>query len=450
MQPAIARYLPRDMAILGLIEAALSFAAIYAVITMADTSGTLPIIADMPLHDAFGLAAVMTLTAAATGAVIGLYRFDVCLDRKRLLAKAGLAAMAAIAIALPLRNKPLSAISAAEALFLAKMLTAWLATITLIRLIYRCAAGARHLRRRILLIGEPDPVRLFKGYLQSRRGRAFVPVTLQPPGIGWKLAREQGIWGIVAVGGEPPAPTMAALLDCKLRGLKILTSAAFHEEFLGRIDLDALTANDLLIGQGFGTTRSGAVAKRATDVILAITMLILALPLMAITALAIKADSPGPVLCRQRRIGQFGRPFTLFTFRTMTADAEADGHPRSAHKRDSRVTRVGRFIRANHIDELPQLANVITGEMSLVGPRPERPHFVEHLTRTMPFYRLRAYVKPGLTGWAQVNVPHGASVEDAREKLAYDLYYVKHRSIMTDAAILLSTIRVMLFREEAR
>ena len=134
----------------------------------------------------------------------------------------------------------------------------------------------------------------------------------------------------------------------------------------------------------------------------------------------------------------------------MTADAEAGGSPRWAQKQDPRITRVGRFIRATRIDELPQLANVIRGEMSLVGPRPERPHFVEQLARAIPFYRQRAYVKPGLTGWAQVNFPYGASVEDAREKLAYDLYYVKNRTIMLDMIILISTIRVVLFREGAR
>jgi lipopolysaccharide/colanic/teichoic acid biosynthesis glycosyltransferase len=174
------------------------------------------------------------------------------------------------------------------------------------------------------------------------------------------------------------------------------------------------------------------------------------LPLMAMTALAIKIDGPGPVLYRQQRVGRFDRTFTLFKFRSMIADAEASGYPRWAQKQDPRVTRIGRFIRATRIDELPQLANVIRGEMSLVGPRPERPHFVEQLTRAIPFYRQRAYVKPGLTGWAQVNFPYGASVEDAREKLAYDLYYVKHRTIMLDLIILMSTIRVVLSREGAR
>jgi exopolysaccharide biosynthesis polyprenyl glycosylphosphotransferase len=224
----------------------------------------------------------------------------------------------------------------------------------------------------------------------------------------------------------------------------------FCENYLGRIDLDTLTVNDLLLSESLAASKVSAAVKRACDIVFGTLMLVLTLPLMAMTAVAIKVDSQGPVFYRQQRVGRFDRPFTVFKFRSMTADAEACGNPRWAQNRDPRVTRIGRFIRATRIDELPQLANVIRGEMSLVGPRPERPHFVEQLTRVIPFYRQRTYVKPGLTGWAQVNFPYGASVEDAREKLAYDLYYVKNRSIMLDLIILISTIRVVLFREGAR
>ena len=146
----------------------------------------------------------------------------------------------------------------------------------------------------------------------------------------------------------------------------------------------------------------------------------------------------------------YGAPFTLLKFRSMVTNAEAEGAPRWAAKRDPRVTRVGAFIRSIRIDELPQLLNVLQGEMSLIGPRPERPHFVTQLTQVIPFYNERSYVKPGITGWAQVNFPYGASVEDAREKLSYDLYYVKNRSTFLDLLILVSTVRVILFREGAR
>jgi exopolysaccharide biosynthesis polyprenyl glycosylphosphotransferase len=179
-------------------------------------------------------------------------------------------------------------------------------------------------------------------------------------------------------------------------------------------------------------------------------LLLLTLPLMVLAAVMIRLESAGPVLYRQTRVGLHGQPFTLLKFRSMAMNAEEAGQPRWATQQDPRITRVGSFIRPMRIDELPQLINVLRGEMSLVGPRPERPMFVEELARAIPFYRERSYVKPGITGWAQVNFPYGASVEDARQKLSYDLYYVKNCSLLLDLFILLATIRVILFREGAR
>jgi lipopolysaccharide/colanic/teichoic acid biosynthesis glycosyltransferase len=184
-------------------------------------------------------------------------------------------------------------------------------------------------------------------------------------------------------------------------------------------------------------------------VLLGGTLLLFTLPLMLVAALAIKLDSRGPVLYWQERVGLHGRTFTLLKFRSMRTDAEARG-PVWAAQRDPRVTRVGGFLRLTRIDELPQLVCVLRGAMSLIGPRPERPHFVAQLEQVLPFYRDRALAKPGLTGWAQVNYPYGASVEDARAKLSYDLYYVKHRSLLLDLLILLATVRVVLFQRGAR
>jgi len=163
----------------------------------------------------------------------------------------------------------------------------------------------------------------------------------------------------------------------------------------------------------------------------------------------IRLESPGPVLYRQQRVGQRGRVFTLLKFRSMRVDAEARG-PTWAAQHDPRVTRVGGFIRRTRIDERPQLINVLRGEMSFVGPRPERPHFVDQLAEIIPFYRDRTSIKPGITGWAQVNYPYGASIDAARQKLSYDLYYVKHRSLFLDALIVVATVRVILFQEGAR
>jgi lipopolysaccharide/colanic/teichoic acid biosynthesis glycosyltransferase len=171
---------------------------------------------------------------------------------------------------------------------------------------------------------------------------------------------------------------------------------------------------------------------------------------MLLTALAIRLESPGPVIYRQERVGQGGRLFTVLKFRSMAEDAEKDGKPRWAQTNDPRVTRVGGFIRKTRIDELPQLLNVVRGDMSFVGPRPERPKFVEELSKSIPYYGVRHSVKPGVTGWAQVRLAYGASLEDAVRKLENDLYYVKNHSLFLDLLILLETVRVVLFREGAR
>jgi exopolysaccharide biosynthesis polyprenyl glycosylphosphotransferase len=192
-----------------------------------------------------------------------------------------------------------------------------------------------------------------------------------------------------------------------------------------------------------------AALTRVGDLITSVAFLITTLPLMLLLALVIRLDSPGPILYRQERVGLGGKPFTLLKFRSMRANAEALG-PTWAAQRDPRVTRIGSFMRRTRMDELPQLINVLRGEMGFIGPRPERPFFVEQLAQSIPFYRDRARVKPGLTGWAQVNYPYGASVADAKAKLSYDMYYLKNRSPMLDILILFSTVRVILLREGAR
>jgi exopolysaccharide biosynthesis polyprenyl glycosylphosphotransferase len=191
-------------------------------------------------------------------------------------------------------------------------------------------------------------------------------------------------------------------------------------------------------------------AKRASDVMIACALLIFTLPLMVLVALAIKWDSDGPIFYRQTRVGFRGRHFDLLKFRSMVQDAEQDGRPVWAADHDPRTTRVGRFIRKIRIDELPQLMNVLRGEMSMVGPRPERPYFVDQLSQVIPRFAERHTVRPGITGWAQINYPYGASVEDARNKLTYDLQYTKNRSFLRDVRILVSTVRVVIFQEGAR
>ena len=189
--------------------------------------------------------------------------------------------------------------------------------------------------------------------------------------------------------------------------------------------------------------------KRLLDLILAASLIVFTLPVMIIVALAIKCNGPGPVIYRQDRVGRGGRPFNLLKFRSMVPNAEQDG-PVWAAEQDVRVTHVGRIIRLLRIDELPQLLNVMRGEMSMVGPRPERPYFVDHLATKIPRFVERHAVTPGITGWAQINYPYGASIEDAQHKLGYDLYYIQHQSLGLDLSILISTVRVVIFQKGAR
>jgi exopolysaccharide biosynthesis polyprenyl glycosylphosphotransferase len=447
MPRAVAHHIPREMAVLGLIEFMLSFAVIYTVIQTTGTTTTVLSPIEMLPRDGAAVAAVLALISGGVALTIGLYRPEICLDRKRLLIAIGIAAT--IAFALLLSGELGKNFTSGRAVDMAKVVAAWLVSIAVVRLSYSFVVNRMSLARRVLLIGSPRQVGELSVRLRPRHGRVFDLVVLHDQSISWQLLREKGIWGIV-VATEPEGQAIESLVDCKLRGVPVLSGAAFQENYLGRIDLDTITANALLLSRGFTASKISAGLKRLCDIVVSTCMLVLLLPVMALTAMAIKIDSTGPVFYRQRRVGQFDKPFTLFKFRSMITNAEASGSPRWAQQQDPRITRVGRFIRATRIDELPQLANIMRGQMTLVGPRPERPHFVEQLARAIPFYRQRAYVKPGLTGWAQVNFPYGASVEDAREKLAYDLYYVKNRTIMLDMVILLSTIRVVLFHEGAR
>jgi exopolysaccharide biosynthesis polyprenyl glycosylphosphotransferase len=245
-------------------------------------------------------------------------------------------------------------------------------------------------------------------------------------------------------------PLRERLIDLRLRGVRVYDDSAFWEQHLGRVNLDRINAGWFLRAEGFSNGALPRTIKRAVDIAASLVLLALTLPLMLGVGILIKLDSPGPVLYRQQRLGRYGQLFTLLKFRSMRVDAEPEGAPRWAARRDPRITRVGAMIRSTRIDELPQLLNVLHGEMSLIGPRPERAHFVAQLAQVIPFYKERNYVKPGITGWAQVNFPYGASIEDAREKLSYDLYYVKNRSTFLDLVILVATIRVILFREGAR
>jgi sugar transferase (PEP-CTERM system associated) len=242
------------------------------------------------------------------------------------------------------------------------------------------------------------------------------------------------------------------LLDCRLDGLEISELATFLERETGKVYLDAVNPSWIIFGGGFKASSFQQGLERAFDIVASLLLLGLASPLMLFTAAAIRIEDGlrAPVLYRQLRVGQFGVPFGVLKFRSMRTDAEQDGQARWAVSNDPRVTRVGAFIRKTRLDELPQLWNVLRGDMSFVGPRPERPEFVSQLEQSIPYYRERHAVKPGITGWAQLCYPYGSSERDALEKLQYDLYYVKNRGLIFDIVILLQTVEVVLWGKGAR
>jgi sugar transferase (PEP-CTERM system associated) len=256
---------------------------------------------------------------------------------------------------------------------------------------------------------------------------------------------------IVAVreqrGGVLP---LRQLLDCRLGGVRVTDLPGFYERVRGEVPVESLKASWLIYGEGFRQDWFRSFVKRAFDVVVSSVLLLLALPVMALVAVAIFFESGAPIIYRQERVGRSGATFTLLKFRSMTVDAERDGQARWANANDNRVTVVGRFMRRTRIDELPQLWNVLKGEMSFVGPRPERPNFVTDLTKTIPFYGVRHSVKPGITGWAQVRYSYADSVEGSARKLRFDLYYVKNHSLFLDLLILVETVRVVLSGEGAR
>jgi sugar transferase (PEP-CTERM system associated) len=256
---------------------------------------------------------------------------------------------------------------------------------------------------------------------------------------------------IVAVrqqrGGVLP---LRELLDCRLSGVLVTDLARYFERVHGQVPIESLKVSWLIYGEGFRQNPFRNGVKRCLDLILSVLLMVATAPLVLIVVALIALEDGGPVLYRQQRVGYGGRTFTAYKLRSMRHDAEKDGKAAWATANDTRVTRIGRLIRRARIDELPQLLNVVKGEMSFVGPRPERPEFVAMLTQQIPFYAVRHSVRPGLTGWAQVRYAYGASIEQSVRKLEYDLFYVKNHTLLLDIVILLETVRVVLLGEGAR
>jgi sugar transferase (PEP-CTERM system associated) len=252
---------------------------------------------------------------------------------------------------------------------------------------------------------------------------------------------------VVALEDRRKALPIDDLLQCRLDGVSVIEQESLYERITGKIAVEALRPSYLIFNEGFSRHPWAALSKRAFDLVVGFVIIALTWPLMIATAIAVRLDSPGPILFTQERVGRDGRPFVLLKFRSMRVDAEKTTGPVWAAQDDPRITRVGRFIRKARLDELPQLVNVLAGHMSIVGPRPEREHFVAELAQKIPYFRQRHIVKPGLTGWAQINYRYGASFEDAVQKLQYDLYYIKNQSLLFDTSILFNTVKIVILRK---
>jgi sugar transferase (PEP-CTERM system associated) len=328
--------------------------------------------------------------------------------------------------------------------------------------------------QRIILLGSAGLIGKIKQEINERKDCGYVIVAEVPdakrkrnpdnPGpknsqnvIGHKyegladLARAYNIDKIVVALEEKRNnfPTKE-LLKCRVNGIEVIEGNSFYEMLTGKLVVTAINPSWLIFSEGFRTSRIRRVLKRSADLLLASIMLLTFLPLIAVIALLIKIDSKGPIIFSQERVGQNGKIYRMHKFRSMVEDAEKMSGPVWAQADDKRITRVGKIIRKLRMDELPQLWNILKGDMSFVGPRPERKHFVKELEELIPYYRERLTVKPGLSGWAQVSYRYGASVDDAVEKLNYDLFYIKNMSFLMDLMIVLRTIKIVLFRKGSR
>lgn len=353
-----------------------------------------------------------------------------------------------------------------------------LVLLILVRSLFVAVFSAMGFRRRFLVLGEGPTAKKVNAWfaetkpkyselvdgagfwqprdtpLRERHGGSVVALArheVMPSFSGLPgIVRDRDVDEIVVAADQEIGDSVWELLECRTNGVAVTEFLTFWERETGRIDLDSVNPARLIYSDGFRSRALRRNSKHAIDFVISALGLAMTAPVIALAAAVIKLDSVGPVFYRQERVGRNGKPFQILKLRTMTVDAEAEGVPRWAAVGDVRVTRIGALLRRTRIDELPQLFNVLKGDMSLIGPRPERPAFVEAFERQIPLYAMRHSVRPGLTGWAQINYPYGASLEDTKRKLEYDLFYVKNHSVILDIAIMLQTARVLLWLQGGR
>ena len=437
--------LPIEMFALWLLELALSY---YLAYTLLGSGVSATGLQGAVANQAF----VLALTVGLTAFLIGLYRPAVFSRTRGMLvntALGGLLAFPAAWIVSRALGIDADRIVGHDSLWPLKIVLAWIAALFATRLLFLMAVRSNLFVRRIAIMGSTAAMGPTVAAVRTSQ-RGFIEVVAGPDAdASPDDLRRAGVLDVVVSTTARSAMPQDVVAAFTARGITIETETEFWERHLKRVDVAHIDENWVRLLDSARAGRLQEFVNRVGDIGISLALLVFTAPLMIIVALLVHFDSPGPVLYRQERVGRGGIPFTILKFRSMSANAEAGG-PAWAVQRDPRVTRIGSLMRRTRIDELPQLFNVLRGQMSFIGPRPERPHFVTQLAEQIPFYRERARVKPGLTGWAQVNFPYGASVEDARVKLSYDLYYVRHRSPLLDLAILFATVRVILFQEGSR
>jgi sugar transferase (PEP-CTERM system associated) len=464
-------YVPVQILILALIDILILYGSVYLGVALRFFVGDLAgVYESQPLVPKTLTAITFTTVMFVSMTVFGLYEREAIGGQWRYYVRlmmsyaAGLIVMALVFYAMP-------RLFLGRGAFVLTALSSMLGIVVL-RGIFLRVVNREVLQRRLLILGTGSRAHQVES-LMNQNGTAnkflfigYVPLganvspaidksrILEKNGSLLAIATHHAVDEIVVGvrdrrGGSLP---MDELLECKLEGIDVIDIPTFFEREKGHVQLDSLTPSWMVFSDGFSRSTSRALVKRLFDITASLLLLLLTAPIMAVTAIAIAIESGFPVLYRQIRVGECGQMFEILKFRSMRTDAEADGLPRWSGRNDDRVTRVGRVMRKLRIDELPQILNVLKGDMSFVGPRPERPYFVRELTKVLPYYPNRHTVKPGITGWAQIRYPAGDTVEDARQKLQFDLYYAKNHSLFLDIVILFQTMHVVLFgsREHER